>query len=266
MSDERTSDRHESELQEIESESELHVLLVDDEPDVLNVLSAVLNSWAETRQLHFLRAESGEQALQLLESHGETIWIMLTDLKMPGMSGSELLRVTAERHPLLVSLVLTGETDPGELSRSVSAGIFGYIPKPWDPETLIDEVDRTLEYAKARRDAAHHLHALESELRWAGELQQQLLKVDIPVRDEMITNVEYRPLPWLSCGGDYYDVIPYGDDSVIVLIGDVAGHGVKAAFVTAVLKSIIYRGFVRESLRTGFSPAAFLHWLNGRFL
>lgn len=255
-----------SDQQETTNESECHVLLVDDDAEILEVLSRSLHSWAKDRDAHIVLAESGEQALQFLERYGENIWIMLSDLKMPRMSGVELLKKTSERYPLLVSFALTGGHNLVELSRTVSAGIFGYIPKPWESDALIAELDRALEHAKAKRDSVRHMRALESELRWAGELQQQLLEVEVPVREGLITYLEYRPLPWLSCGGDYYDVIPYGDDSVIVLIGDVAGHGVKAAFVTAVLKSIIYRGYVRESLRTGFSPAEFLHWLNARFL
>ncbi|MFO7777931.1 MAG: SpoIIE family protein phosphatase, partial [Nitriliruptoraceae bacterium] len=112
---------------------------------------------------------------------------------------------------------------------------------------------RAFEYARLHRERSHYLRTLEFELQWAGELQQKLLEVELPWRSAISMNVVYRPLPWLSCGGDYYDVIPFRDDSVIVLIGDVAGHGVKAAFVTAMLKSMIYRGFIRRSIETGFS-------------
>lgn len=243
-----------------------YILIVDDEPAVLGMVSADLKDWANAHELSIIAAKSGAQALELLNKYAPNVWIMITDIRMPEMDGIELLHTTASLHPLLVSLTLTVEDNLLEVSKTVRAGVFGFIPKPWETEQLLINLDRAYSLAKARRDSRSYLRSLETELQWAGELQRKLLDVELPRRDELEVDILYRPLPWLSCGGDYYDVIPYRDDSVIVLIGDVAGHGVKAAFVTAMLKSLIYRGFVRKSLETGFSPSHFLEWLNLQFL
>jgi sigma-B regulation protein RsbU (phosphoserine phosphatase) len=74
----------------------------------------------------------------------------------------------------------------------------------------------------------------------------------------------YRPVPNLYCGGDYYDVIFLSTDRYLLLIGDVAGHGVRAALVTGILKAIIYPEYLRALVGKEFSPGAFLSWLNER--
>jgi len=248
------------------AESNIYLLLVDDEPAILSVVTNEIRGWAKEQDIQILAARSGEQALNVLEKHGGDVWLVVTDLRMPGMTGTELVAEVTRTYPLTVCLALSGEDNPQELSETIRAGIHGFIPKPWEPEMLIADLGRALDYARAQREREHYMRSLEFELQWAGELQQKLLEVEFPRRKGFEIDVVYRPLPWLSCGGDYYDVIPFRDDSIIVLIGDVAGHGVKAAFVTAMLKSMIYRGFIRRSIETGFSPAHFLEWLNNQFL
>ena len=115
-----------------------------------------------------------------------------------------------------------------------------------------------------QKDYTAYVNMLNEELKWAGELQKQLLESEIPNSPHIDFNVTYEPLPNLHCGGDYYDIIPFGKDRFIILIGDVAGHGVKGAFITTMLKTMIYRGYVRERVGQEFSPADFLGWLNSR--
>ena len=76
--------------------------------------------------------------------------------------------------------------------------------------------------------------------------------------------VSYQPVPGLYCGGDYYDVVNLPGDRYLILLGDVAGHGVKAAFITGILKAVIYPEYIRTVGNRPFSPAAFLGWLNER--
>jgi len=95
-------------------------------------------------------------------------------------------------------------------------------------------------------------------------MQKTILRPNIPKSDGVEFRSSYRPVQGLYCGGDYYDVIVVGADRYLVLIGDVAGHGVKAAFVTGILKAIIYPEYIRSIIGKEFSPGAFLSWLNER--
>jgi sigma-B regulation protein RsbU (phosphoserine phosphatase) len=191
---------------------------------------------------------------------------MVSDLKMPGMSGAALVEQTRATFSHIVTMVLTGYADLSELNRTIQAGIFAYVSKPWDNDELLREIDRAYEHARIQRENARYVRTLETELSWAGELQQKLLEVELPARQDMVVKITYRPLPWLSRGGDYHDVIPFGDSGVIIMVGDVSGNGVRAAFVTAFLKAMIYRGYIRQRLNREFSPAAFLSWLNQRVI
>lgn len=243
-----------------------YVLLVDDEPAILSSLRRLLADVAEERGINILTAGGRDEAIAHIEKWGKRIEVLVTDLRMPGQNGVDLVHEARRRIPHVTCIVLTGYADLEEIQYAIEAGIFSYEVKPWDSDRLVRTVMQALEHAQVKRERECRNHQLETELRWAGELQQKLLESELPDNPELSLGVRYRPLPWLSCGGDYYDIIPFGRSSVIVLIGDVAGHGIQAAFVTAILKSMIYRGFIRPALRDGFSPGAFLSWLNEQFL
>jgi sigma-B regulation protein RsbU (phosphoserine phosphatase) len=95
-------------------------------------------------------------------------------------------------------------------------------------------------------------------------MQKAMLKPALPRSDGVEFRASYRPVPALYCGGDYYDVISLRPDCYLILLGDVAGHGVRAAMITAILKAVIYPEYVRAVVGKDFSPGAFLTWLNER--
>ena len=146
----------------------------------------------------------------------------------------------------------------------MSAGIFSYMLKPWEPAYLIAEVQKAYEHGNLLRQSAEYLKKVEEELKWAGEMQKALLKPNIPNSAGVEFRASYRPVQGLYCSGDYYDVIVIGADRYLLLVGDVAGHGVKAAFITGILKAIIYPEYIRGIIGKDFSPGAFLSWLNER--
>ena len=67
----------------------------------------------------------------------------------------------------------------------------------------------------------------------------------------------------LYFGGDYYDIFNLGNEEYLFMLGDVAGHGLKASFLTAILKAIIFSEYIKNN--DLISPALFLEWLNKRF-
>lgn len=241
-----------------------YVLLVDDEPNILNALRRELADWAAGRSVEILTAQSAGEGLSLLETHGESTKLILSDLKMPEMKGSDFLLAVKDKYPEIVSILLTGFSEPEELIKAVSAGIFSFMLKPWDHAYLIAEVQKAWEHGETKRQNLHYLRMVEDELRWAGEMQNAILKPNLPRSDKVEFRATYNPVPGLYCGGDYYDVIFLSEGRYLLLIGDVAGHGVKAAFVTGILKAVIYPEYVRSTIGKDFSPGAFMSWLNDR--
>jgi len=122
------------------------VLVVDDEPRVLDALEAVLAA-----EFRILRAEGGEQALRLLA--GAEVAVIVTDYRMPGMTGVELLRRSQDVAPDAVRIVLTAYTDVDSLMDAINTGrIYHFVPKPWDPNELAVIVRRAAERYTLARD------------------------------------------------------------------------------------------------------------------
>jgi response regulator RpfG family c-di-GMP phosphodiesterase len=108
------------------------LLIVDDEERILAALRRALRR----EGYDILTAGSAQEALRLLSC--SAVDIILSDHKMPGMDGMELLAEAAERRPSAARLLITGWTEavPRELLESV--GIAALIPKPWDDAHLKD--------------------------------------------------------------------------------------------------------------------------------
>jgi sigma-B regulation protein RsbU (phosphoserine phosphatase) len=240
------------------------VLLVDDEQNILNSLRRELHDWAIERKLEILTSISARNGLQLLSERGEDMVIVVSDLKMPEMKGSDFLMEVRAKYPDIVTILLTGYSETEEVIKAVKAGIFSYMLKPWDSDYLVSEMQKALDYGEIKRQNSRYLKLMEEELKWAGEMQKAILKPVLPRSDGVEFRASYRPVPGLYCGGDYYDVVFLSADRYLLLIGDVAGHGVRAAIVTGILKAVIYPEYIRACVGKEFSPGDFLSWLNGR--
>lgn len=240
------------------------VILVDDEQNILNALCRELRDWAKERELEVLTAASGRKGLDILAERGRDTVIVVSDLKMPEMKGSDFLLAVRDKYPDIVTILLTGYSETEEVIKAVRAGIFSYMLKPWDSDYLVAELQKAYEYGELKRQNARYLKTMEEELKWAGEMQKAMLKPSLPRTDGVEFRASYRPVPNLYCGGDYYDVIFLSADRYLLLIGDVAGHGVRAALVTGILKAVIYPEYLRGLVGKDFSPGAFLSWLNER--
>jgi GAF domain-containing protein/class 3 adenylate cyclase len=107
------------------------ILVVDDEPDNLDLLYRTFH-----REFKVLRAESGPAALEILANEGE-VAVIISDQRMPSMSGTEFLSLTATQYPDIIRIILTGYTDVGDLVEAINSGkVFKYVTKPWDDDEL----------------------------------------------------------------------------------------------------------------------------------
>jgi putative two-component system response regulator len=138
----------------------LFVVCVDDEAIITESLKRELRR--ELPRLSVEAALSGEAALQLLEdivADGGEPAVLVTDEKMPGMRGHELLRQARLRYPRMYGILLTGYSDIEAIALAVNeAGLFRYIHKPWERRDLAMAVDRAAElYEREREVEALHL-------------------------------------------------------------------------------------------------------------
>jgi adenylate cyclase len=124
------------------------VLIVDDEARVLDSLEALL-----AMSYRILRAERPEAALEILKR--EDVALIISDQRMPGLTGTELLARSLEVSPDSVRVLLTAFTDVDALMESINAAnIYHFILKPWDPKELAHLVRRGVERYRLTRERA----------------------------------------------------------------------------------------------------------------
>lgn len=112
--------------------SKTKILVVDDEPDNLDLLYRTFHE-----EYQVLRAESGPAALDILATAGD-IAVIISDQRMPLMSGTEFLSLTATQYPDVIRIILTGYTDVEDLVEAINSGkVFKYVTKPWDAVQLL---------------------------------------------------------------------------------------------------------------------------------
>lgn len=116
------------------------ILVVDDEPDNLDLLYRTFY-----RDYKVLRAGSGPAALELLAQEGD-VSVIISDQRMPMMSGTEFLSLTATQYPDIIRIILTGYTDVEDLVEAINSGkVFKYVTKPWEAEELKAVVRQALD-------------------------------------------------------------------------------------------------------------------------
>jgi DNA-binding NtrC family response regulator len=107
------------------------ILVVDDEPDILHSLKSLLR-----RDFEVHIANSGAEALQVLQE--TPVHLVMTDQRMPQMTGVDFLRRAKHEHPEAIRMIFTGYADIQAIIEAVNQGnVFRYVAKPWDPDRLI---------------------------------------------------------------------------------------------------------------------------------
>ncbi|MBA3856278.1 MAG: two-component system response regulator [Cyanobacteria bacterium PR.3.49] len=115
------------------------ILLVDDEEANVRLLRRVLSDEYDT-----VEALSGQDGLNLLKEHD--ISLIITDQRMPGMTGVQLLKESLAVRPDAMRILLTGYTDVQALIDAINSGhVYKYVPKPWDRDELKVTVKRAIE-------------------------------------------------------------------------------------------------------------------------
>lgn len=116
------------------------LLVVDDEPDNLDLLYRTFY-----REFKVLRAENGPTALDILDREGD-IAVIISDQRMPMMSGTEFLSLTVSKYPDIIRIILTGYTDVEDLVEAINSGkVFKYVTKPWSDTELREVVKSAID-------------------------------------------------------------------------------------------------------------------------
>jgi len=142
------------------------ILIVDDEPANLRALARLFRDGCEV-----LTAGAGSEALKLLQQH--EVALLITDQRMPEMTGIELLKQTVALRPRMVRIILTGYTDIEALVEAINCGeVYRYVTKPWNNDDLQLTVKRALELFETNKKRAELQSANERLSSRILEIQQ----------------------------------------------------------------------------------------------
>src|ERR1700733_7891042 len=131
-------------------------LVADDEQNLRRVLAAMLR-----RDGHeVVQAANGQEAIERLAD----VDVVITDLRMPGADGMEVLRTASKNHPHVPVIMITAYGSVGQAVEAIKAGAFDYIEKPFEQDSIRVIVDKAIGQATANRLAPRStLYAPEAD-------------------------------------------------------------------------------------------------------
>ncbi|MDH5608368.1 MAG: response regulator [Cyclobacteriaceae bacterium] len=232
---------------------EFNILYVDDETSNLRIFRMGFK-----RFYNVYTVDNGFEAIEVLRSND--IHLIISDQKMPEMTGTELLERTIDEFPDVVRIILTGFADIEAIVQAINkCGIYRYITKPYDQGEMKFTLDKALEGHKLKREKAQLVDKLAraneeleekvrertseleevnqhltSGLMYAKRIQQSLLP-----KEETLTNafsdhfVIYNPMNHV--GGDFYwysEEKSSRNDLQLLAVIDCMGHGVPGALLS----------------------------------
>jgi response regulator RpfG family c-di-GMP phosphodiesterase len=141
------------------------LLVIDDEPDVCDSVHDLLR-----REFKVLRAKNAEEGFKLMREN--EVHIIMTDQRMPKVTGVELLTQVRQGHPQAVRMLFTGYSDLDSIIAAINQGhIFKFMKKPWQPAELEEavreaalEYDRLVEQSEEMRKLRQELQRLHDRL------------------------------------------------------------------------------------------------------
>jgi len=170
-----------------EEQTRITVLLVDDEQNILITLKRLL----EDEGIYIETALSGEEGLEKLKEL-EQVGLIISDQRMYGMNGAEFLRLSREKAPHALRILLTGYSDNNATIEAINkGGAYRYISKPWDDDELIqnirDSITQYLRESESRR-LNEIIGRQKQELEeWNENLKKRLLQSTVTIREQSQT-------------------------------------------------------------------------------
>ncbi len=123
------------------------VWVVDDDSSIRWVLETALKREGH----HVTSFDNAEGIMNLM--HKEMPDVLLTDIRMPGKSGIELLADIQDQFPSLPVIVMTAHSDMDSAVSAYDGGAFEYLPKPFDVDEMVNQVERAYEHNKKKADS-----------------------------------------------------------------------------------------------------------------
>ena len=242
---------------ETEDDDILHILCVDDEPELELLMQQRFRKKLRAGDWKFTFALDGMDALQKLESNPD-IGVILTDLNMPRMDGLTLLDKLSGMDRPMRTVVVSAYGDMDKIRTAMNRGAFDFVTKPVDFQdletTTLKAADDLAAFRKALRSQQQAI-SIQQEMDVARRIQDAIIPAGLPAAAGW--QLYGFSAPAADVSGTFYDAFDLEDGKIGLLMGDVGGRGVTAALLMAMGQT-----FVKSFLQRGESPATCLEQLN----
>jgi phosphoserine phosphatase RsbU/P len=235
------------------------ILIADDQPDVLEALRALLKG-------HGYRIELASSPAAIIDAVMKREFdVILMDLNYArdttsGREGLDVLTLVKKSANEASIVVMTGWATVNLAVEAMQRGVGDFIEKPWSNVKLLEILRQQIELGRERRKARDQaagesrehdkiksqFDRQERELEEARAIQQGFLPKSIPQLAGYEISGTWQPARIV--GGDYFDVIAFGDDAIGLCIADVAGKGMPAAMLMSNLQAAV-RGLASGEIR-----------------
>lgn len=198
-----------------EKYEQVKILCVDDERNVLRALERIFLD----DDYEIVLAGSGDEGLKILEESGP-FQVIISDYRMPAMSGVEFLRVVYERHPETVRIVLSGYADTGAIVAAINDGhIYKFIPKPWNDDELRVTIQNCLErYFLQKRNRELLAELAAANLALEAKVQRRTEQLELRNHALEFSQSLLGNLPVGVAGIDIHGMITYCNDIATKLL------------------------------------------------
>lgn len=233
-----------------------NILLVDDTPDNLRLLSQIL---AE-RHYDVRAVTNGERALESVRLAAPDL--ILLDIKMPGMDGFEVCRaLKADENTCDIPVIfISALSDVTDKVKAFTVGGVDYITKPFQYEEVVARAETHLALRRLQKQLQNANHKMAHELSLAGNVQASFL----PSRMPQIPGWQFSVtlLPAQETSGDFYDAFLLPDGRLGLLVADVVDKGVCAAL----FMSLTYALFRTHAAEHAAAPERVFAAVNNHIL
>jgi phosphoserine phosphatase RsbU/P len=209
------------------------VLIVDDNPANVEIFQMRLAA----NNYEIITAMDGEAGLRMARDHLPDL--ILLDIMMPKMDGIAVCRhlKSDPSLPFMPIIMVTAKADSKDVVAGLEAGGDEYLTKPVDHAALVSRVKSMLRIKELYDTVLEQSAQLKVQLETATKIQS-LFWPKMPVL-KAGSHIWAISVPATYVGGDFYDVIPLSDDSLLAYVADVSDKGVPAALIMAALSTII---------------------------
>ncbi|WP_159888355.1 response regulator transcription factor [Paenibacillus puerhi] len=166
------------------------ILVVDDEPLTREGIRKTLEAWS-TGRYHIICAANGTEAIELLESRA--VHLLLTDIRMPEVSGLEVMEVIRSRGHRPVAIVISGYADFQYAQSAIQLGVVNYLLKPVHKRKLIEAVEEAI-HAQEQRERVETMEKLVDPLLMHAKAETKQYSPPIRQAVQFIEEQLHEPL------------------------------------------------------------------------